>query len=56
MEYRIIEERLTASEYIDFLKRTDLGVDREYEGQGIGSQLMKTAHKIAGARKILWCI
>lgn len=25
MEYRIFEERLTASEYIDFLKRTDLG-------------------------------
>ena len=25
VEYRIFEERLTASEYIDFLKRTDLG-------------------------------
>ena len=103
MEYRIFEERLTASEYIDFLKRTDLGsqypkerfeerieklvanvsislvarndkgtvvgvlfgltdyaywlyvtdlgVDREYEGQGIGSQLMKTAHEKAGGEK-----
>ncbi len=103
MEYRIIEERLTASEYIDFLKRTDLGsqypkerfeerieklvsnvsislvarndkgtiigvlfgltdyaywlyvtdlgVDREYEGQGIGSRLMKTAHEKAGGEK-----
>ena len=103
MEYRIFEERLTASEYIDFLKRTDLGsqypmerfeerieklvanvsislvarndkgtvvgvlfgltdysywlyvtdlgVDREYEGQGIGSQLMKIAHERAGGEK-----
>ena len=25
MEYKIIEERLTANEYIEFLKRTDLG-------------------------------
>ena len=30
---------------------TDLGVDREYEGQGIGSQLMKTAHEKAGGEK-----
>ena len=103
MEYRIFEERLAASEYIDFLKRTDLGsqypkerfeerieklvanvsislvarndkgtvvgvlfgltdysywlyvtdlgVDREYEGQGIGSQLMKIAHERAGGEK-----
>lgn len=97
------EERLTAEEYIDFLKRTDLGsqypkerfydrifklvknvsislvardendlivgvlfgltdfsywlyitdlgVDRDYEGQGIGTILMKTAHNIAGGEK-----
>ena len=25
MEYKIIEERLTANEYIEFLKHTDLG-------------------------------
>ncbi len=25
MEYKILEERLTASEYIEFLKHTDLG-------------------------------
>ena len=100
---RIIEERITAEEYIDFLKRTDLGsqypkerfvdriaklvesvsislvarneygtvvgalfgltdfsywlyvtdlgVDRAYTGQGIGRQLMKTAHEIAGGEK-----
>lgn len=97
------EERLTANEYIDFLKRTDLGsqypkerfreriekltqnasislvarngngaavgvlfgltdfcywlyvtdlgVDRAYEGQGIGTRLMKQAHEIAGGEK-----
>lgn len=97
------EERLSASEYIDFLKRTnlgsqypkerfesrieklvknvsislvarndenkvvgvlfgltdfaywlyvtDLGVDRDYEGQGIGKTLMKKAHEIAGGEK-----
>ncbi len=50
-ETSIKEERITAKEYIDFLKRTDLGVDREYEGQGIGSQLMRTAHDLAGGKK-----
>ena len=100
---RILEERITAEEYIDFLKRTDLGsqypkerfadriaklvktvsislvarnengtivgvlfaltdfaywlyitdlgVDRAYTGRGIGKQLMKTAHEIAGGEK-----
>ena len=47
----IREEHISADEYIDFLKRTDLGVDRAYERQGIGKQLMKTAHKIAGGEK-----
>ena len=99
----ILEERIPAKEYIDFLKRTDLGsqypkerfenrieklvntvsislvarnesgtvvgvlfgltdfsywlyvtdlgVDRAYMGQGIGRQLMKTAHEIAGGEK-----
>lgn len=100
---KILEERLSAEEYIEFLKRTDLGsqypkerfeeriarlvanvsisltarnedgmvvgvlfgltdfaywlyvtdlgVDRAYTGQGIGRQLMKTAHSIAGGEK-----
>lgn len=30
---------------------TDLGVDREYEGQGIGRALMKKAHDLAGGEK-----
>ena len=104
MESIIIkEERLSSSEYIDFLKRTDLGsqypkerfyerieklvknvsislvarnenglvvgvllgltdfcywlyitdlgVDRNYERQGIGSKLIKKAHEIAGGKK-----
>ncbi len=102
-EIKIREERITAQEYIDFLKRTDLGsqypkerfderigklvknvsislvardeegtavgvlfgltdfcywlyvtdlgVDRKYERQGIGSRLMKMAHEIAGGEK-----
>lgn len=100
---KILEERISAEEYIDFLKRTDLGsqypkerfadriaklvktvsislvarneegtvvgvlfgltdfaywlyitdlgVDRAYTGQGIGRQLMKMAHSIAGGEK-----
>ena len=99
----LLEERISAEEYIDFLKRTDLGsqypkerfaeriaklvntvsislvarnesrtvvgvlfgltdfaywlyvtdlgVDRAYMGQGIGRQLMKAAHEIAGGEK-----
>ena len=30
---------------------TDLGIDRNYERQGIASRLMKTAHEIAGGEK-----
>ncbi|MGN1089401.1 MAG: GNAT family N-acetyltransferase [Huintestinicola sp.] len=103
MTFTYNEERLTAEEYIDFLKRTDLGsqypkerfkerieklvkntsvslvardegnsiagvlfgltdfcywmfvtdlgVDRKYEGMGIGTALMKKAHDIAGGEK-----
>lgn len=100
---KIFEERITVEEYIDFLKRTDLGsqypkerfetrvaklvnnvsislvarnedglavgvlfgltdfaywlyitdlgVDRDYTKQGIGSKLIKMAHEIAGGEK-----
>lgn len=103
MNISYAEERLSAEEYIDFLKRTnlgsqypkerfaeriqklvrnvsisltardetrkivgvlfgltdfcywlyvtDLGVDRDYEGHGIGTQLMKRAHTLAGGEK-----
>lgn len=39
------------TDYVYWLYVTDLGVDRDYEGQGIGRQLMKTAHDIAGGEK-----
>lgn len=39
------------TDYAYWLYVTDLGVDRDYEGQGIGTQLMKAAHKKAGGEK-----
>lgn len=30
---------------------TDLGIDRAYEGRGIGTGLMRTAHEMAGGEK-----
>lgn len=30
---------------------TDLGVDRQYTGKGIGKRLMETAHELAGGEK-----
>lgn len=39
------------TDYAYWLYVTDLGVDRDYEGQGIGRSLMKTAHDKAGGEK-----
>lgn len=39
------------TDYAYWLYVTDLGVDREYEGQGIGRKLMKTALDKAGGEK-----
>ena len=39
------------TDYVYWLYVTDLGVDRDYERQGIGTRLMKTAHTIAGGEK-----
>lgn len=39
------------TDYAYWLYVTDLGVDRDYEGQGIGRRLMKTAHEKAGGEK-----
>ena len=36
------------TDYAYWLYVTDLGVDRDYEGQGIGKSLIKKAHEIAG--------
>ena len=42
---------LGLSDFAYWLYVTDLGVDRSYEGQGIGSRLMKMAHETAGGEK-----
>lgn len=39
------------TDYAYWLYVTDLGVDRAYEGQGIGRRLMKSAHELAGGEK-----
>lgn len=39
------------SDFAYWLFITDLGVDRAYEKQGIGTQLIKTAHQLAGGEK-----
>ena len=39
------------TDYVYWLYVTDLGVDRDYEGQGIGRRLMRTAHDKAGGEK-----
>ena len=39
------------TDYAYWLYVTDLGVDRGYEGQGIGKKLMKTAHEMAGGER-----
>ena len=39
------------TDYVYWLYVTDLGVDRDYEGHGIGKQLMKMAHDKAGGER-----
>lgn len=39
------------TDFCYWLYITDLGVDRDYERQGIASRLMKTAHELAGGEK-----
>jgi ribosomal protein S18 acetylase RimI-like enzyme len=39
------------TDFCYWLYITDLGVDRDYERQGIGSKLIKKAHEIAGGEK-----
>lgn len=39
------------TDFAYWLYVTDLGVDRQYTGQGIGRRLMKTAHDLAGGEK-----
>lgn len=39
------------TDFAYWLYVTDLGVDREYEGRGIGRALMEKAHQVAGGEK-----
>ena len=39
------------TDYAYWLYITDLGVDRDYLHQGIGTELIKTAHSLAGGKK-----
>lgn len=39
------------TDFCYWLYITDLGIDRDYERQGIATKLMKTAHNIAGGEK-----
>jgi GNAT superfamily N-acetyltransferase len=39
------------TDFAYWLYVTDLGVDRNYTGQGIGKRLMKTAHELAGGER-----
>ena len=47
----IVGVLLGLTDFAYWLYVTDLGVDRAYEKQGIGTRLMKTAHEIAGGEK-----
>lgn len=50
---------LGLTDFAYFLYLTDLGVDRDYERQGIGSTMIKLAHEQAGGDDdicmITWC-
>ena len=48
---RIVGVLFGLTDFAYWLFVTDLGVDRDYERQGIGSRLMKAAHETAGGEK-----
>ena len=50
-ENRLIGVLLGLTDFAYWLYVTDLGVDRDYERQGIGRRLMKLAHETAGGEK-----
>ena len=50
-ENRIVGVLLGLTDFAYWLYVTDLGVDRNYERQGIGRKLMKQAHEMAGGKK-----
>ena len=48
---RLVGVLLGLTDFAYWLYVTDLGVDRDYERQGIGRRLMKKAHESAGGEK-----
>ena len=48
---RIIGVIFGITDFAYWLFITDLGVDRDYEGQGVGTRLVKAAHDLAGGEK-----
>ena len=48
---RVVGVLLGLTDFAYWLYVTDLGVDRDYERQGIGRSLMKKAHETAGGEK-----
>lgn len=50
-EDKIVGVLFGLTDFAYWLYVTDLGVDREYEGRGIGRTLMKRAHELAGGEK-----
>lgn len=50
-ENRIVGVLLGLTDFAYWLYVTDLGVDRDYERQGIGRKLMGKAHEMAGGEK-----
>ena len=51
VEGKVVGALFGLTDYCYWLYVTDLGVDRDYERQGIATRLMKTAHETAGGEK-----
>lgn len=49
--YVVVGVLFRLTDFAYWLYVTDLGVDRDYTGQGIGRRLMRTAHEKAGGEK-----
>ena len=50
-ENKVVGVLFGLTDFCYWLYVRDLGVDRAYEGQGIGKTLMRKAHEIAGGEK-----
>ena len=50
-DHQIVGVLFGLTDYAYWLYVTDLGVDRDYLHQGIGTELMETAHSLAGGEK-----